>query len=102
TETLVHTLDFPLQLDARMRLYTATDFLAQRLDVRGCSLAQIEQEVAMLFRDLGVADGEAAAAGLVDQLPGFGTGRILEGRAAGAAAQGLARLPLLCDAVHLG
>ena len=42
-----------------------------------------------------------AAAGRVDQLPGLGPWRVLEGRAAGAAAQGLARLALGGDPVHL-
>ena len=56
----------------------------------------------MLLGDLGIADLQAAATGRVDQLPGLVPRRILEGRAAGAAAQRLARLALGGDPVHLG
>src|SRR4051812_32314447 len=97
-----YALNFPFQLDAGMGFDPPPHFLAERLDIGRTRLAQVEQEVAMLFRDLRVADGEAPAACRVDELPGLGAGRVLEGRAAGAAAQGLRRLPLLGDPVHLG
>src|SRR6478672_2655538 len=48
-----HALNFPFELYPGMRAHPAPDFLAQRLDVRSARLAQVEQEVAMLFRDLG-------------------------------------------------
>ena len=63
--------------------------------------AEIEQEVAMLLRDLRLADRQAPAAGRVDQLPGLGPRRILEGRAAGPRAQRLRGLARGGDAVHL-
>src|SRR5690606_94191 len=59
-------------------------------------------EVAMLLRHLGIADPKPTAARFVDQLPRLGARRVLEGRAAGPAAKGLARLPLGRDPVHLG
>ena len=67
-------------------------FLAQRLDVGRGGGAEIDQEVAMLLGDLRLADAQAAAAGLVDQLPRLVAGRIGEGRAAGAAARLRVRL----------
>ncbi len=76
--------------------------LAQRLDVGGGGAAEIDQEVAVQLRHLRVADLEAAAAGGVDQLPGLVAGRVLEGRAAGAALDRLRRLARLGDLVHLG
>jgi hypothetical protein len=45
------------------------------------------RKVGVLLRDLRAADLEAAAAGLVDQLPRLVARRIDEGRAAGAAAR---------------
>ena len=54
------------------------------MSARG-GVAEIDQEIAVQLGDLRVADGQAAAAGGVDQLPGLVAGRILEGRAAGAA-----------------
>ena len=93
---LVHSradpLDFPFEADVGFRLHAAADFLAQRLDVGARRATEIEQEIAMLFRDLGVAHRQAAAAGRVDQRPRLVAGRVLEGRAAGAAAQRL-RIP---------
>src|SRR5689334_386619 len=55
----------------------------------------------MLFRDLSVASSDSAAPGGVDQRPGLVTMRILEGRAAGAAAQRLRFLAGSGDGVHL-
>ena len=52
--------------------------------------------------DLRIADDEAAAARRIDQLPGFATGRVLEGRAAGACVDRLARLARRRDRVHFG
>src|SRR3954452_2115339 len=55
----------------------------------------------MLFRDLGVPHAEAAAACGIDQRPGLVAGRVLEGRAAGAAAERLRFLAGAGDGVHL-
>ena len=65
--------------------------------------AEVEQEVAMLLRDLRVADRAgprqpAASISCQALVPG----RVLEGRAAGAAAQRLRGLALGGDPVHLG
>ena len=55
----------------------------------------------MHLGDLGAADAQAAAAGLVDQLPGAVAGRVLERRAAGALADRLVLLAIVGDLVHL-
>ena len=54
--------------------------------------AEIDQKIAVHFRDLGVALAQAAAAGGIDELPGFVARRIFERRAAGAAFDRLRRL----------
>ena len=54
--SLPDPLDFPFEADVGFRLDAAADFLAQRLDVGACRAAEVEQEIAMLFGDLGVAD----------------------------------------------
>ena len=95
-------LDLPFELDAGLRLDARAHGLAQRLDVGGGGAAEIDQEIAVQLGDLRVADHEAAAAGGVDQLPGLLAGRVLEGRAAGAALDRLRRLARLGDLVHLG
>src|SRR5689334_16443832 len=82
---LADPLDFPFEGDVGFCLDPAPHFLAQCLDLRTRRATEVEQEVAMFFRDLGVAHSKAAAAGRVDQRPGLMTGRVLEGRAAGAA-----------------
>ena len=51
--------------------HPAADFLAQRLDVGAGRATEVEQEVAMLFRDLRAAERQAAAARRVDQRPGL-------------------------------
>src|SRR3546814_7779992 len=56
------------------------------LQVGGGRVAGIDQEVAVLVRHHGTAEREPAAAGGVDELPGLGARRVLEGAAAGAAA----------------
>ena len=88
-----HSSSTPLLLE-----HAAAHLLAQRLDVGGGRVAEIDQEVAVLLGDLRVADAQAAAAGAVDQLPRLVAGRIGEGRAAGAAA----RLGLGARGIDLG
>src|SRR5262249_30855517 len=94
-------LDLPFQLNAGVLLHARAHRLAQRLDVGGAGAAEIDQEVAVHFGNLRIADLESAAAGGVDQLPGFVAGRVFEGRAAGAALDRLRRLPRFRDLVHL-
>ena len=55
----------------------------------------------MLFRDLRAAYRQPAAARRIDQPPSLVAWRVLEGRAAGAAAQRLRFLAGRGDAVHL-
>ena len=43
----------------------------------------------MLVRNLGAAQAQAAAAGLIDQLPSLGAGGVFEGRAASLSADRL-------------
>src|SRR6266436_9349641 len=62
----------------------------------------IDQEVAVHFRDLRVADPQAAAAGGIDQLPGAFARRILEGRAAGLFANRLSGFAVVLHLVHAG
>src|SRR5205814_8323300 len=95
-------LDFPFEVDVGFRLDPAPDLLAQRLDLRACRAAEIQKEITMLFRDLGVADRETTAACRVDQGPGFVPRRVLEGRAAGATPERLRFLAGASDRVHLG
>src|SRR4051794_27711073 len=97
-----HSLYLPFQHHTGILEHPPPHFLAERLDVRRFGLAEIEQEVAMLFRDLRIAQAQTPAARGVDQLPGLGARRVLEGRAPGAAAQRLRRLALRGDPVHLG
>src|SRR5882672_11801778 len=77
--------DLPLELDARALLDALAHGLAQHLDVGGGGAPKIDEKIAVHLRHLGIADLEAATAGGVDQLPGFMTLRVLEGRAAGPA-----------------
>src|SRR5262249_6757680 len=95
-------LDLPIERDAGRLLYAPAHGLTQRLDVGRGRATEIDQEIAMHLRYLGIADLEPAAAGGVDQLPSLATGRILEGRAARAALDWLRRLARLGDLVHLG
>src|SRR5213593_1708777 len=77
--------DLPVELNARRLPHARAHGLAQRLDVGGSRSAEIDQEVAVHIRHLRVADLEPAAAGGIDELPGFLSRRVLEGRAAGSA-----------------
>src|SRR6266545_251878 len=95
-------LDLPLELDTGSLPHARPHRLAQSLDVGSGGAAQIDQKVAVHFRHLGVADLEPAAAGGIDDLPGLVAGRVLEGRAAGAALDRLGGLARLRDLVHLG
>ena len=95
-------LDLPFQLDARRLLHAPAHRLAQGLDIRGGGAAEIDQEVAVHLRNLGVAVFQAAAAGGINELPRFLAGRILERRAAGAALDRLRLLAIGGDVVHLG
>src|SRR6187200_206697 len=60
-------LDFPVELDAGLFLHPPAHRFAQRLDVGRRGPAEIDQEVAVHFRHLGVADFQPAAAGGVYQ-----------------------------------
>src|SRR5439155_938173 len=95
-------LDFPFEADVGFRLDATADFLAQRLDLGACRATEVQEEVAMLFRDLRITHREAAAAGRVDECPGLVARRILEGRTAGAASERLRLLAGPGDRVHLG
>src|SRR3546814_12991506 len=75
---LPHPLYLPLKLDAAVLLDAAAHFLPQRFDVGGRRLAEIQQEIAMFFRHLGVADCQAPATGGVDLLPGLVPGGFLK------------------------
>src|SRR5436190_20144943 len=86
--------DFPFQLDSGLFFDAPPYLLAEVLDIRRARIAAVDQEVAVQLGHLRVADDKAAAAGGIDQLPSLVPGRILEGRAAGAAFDRLCRLAL--------
>ena len=73
-------------------MHARADGFAKFFDLRGRRPALVDQEIAMELGDLRRADGEAAQARLIDQLPGLVARWILEGRAAGAALDRLGRL----------
>src|SRR3990170_4794815 len=54
-------LDFPLEQDVGFFHHPAPHFLAQFLDLGACRVAEVQEEIAMLFRDLRVAEPESAA-----------------------------------------
>ena len=96
-------LDFPFELDAGI--------LLARAGARFRPASRCRPRVAppRLIRKLQCSSDtcapptlEPAAAGGVDQLPGLVAGRVLEGRAAGAALDRLRRLARFGDLVHLG
>src|SRR5215468_9154312 len=93
--------DLPLELHAGIFFDASTHRLAQRLDVGGGGTAEIDQKIAVHLRHLRAPDFEAAAAGGIDELPRFVTGRVLEGRAAGAALDRLGCLARFGDLLHL-
>src|SRR3546814_5960116 len=66
-----NALNFPFKHDARLRLHTFTHVLAQRFYVGAACATEIEEEVAMLFRNLRRAFREATAACFIDQTPGL-------------------------------
>src|SRR3546814_12594743 len=72
--------DLPAQLDAGGLEHPAAHLLAQAFDVGGGGVAGVDQEVAVLLADLGAADGQAAAASVVDEPPGLVALGIGEGR----------------------
>src|SRR3546814_19809410 len=60
--------------------HPAAHLVAQAFDVGGGGVAGVDQEVAVLLADLGAADGQAAAASVVDEPPGLVALGIGEGR----------------------
>src|SRR6185437_5864519 len=92
--------DLPIEGDARALAHAPAHFLAQPLDIGGGGAAGVDQEIGVLLRDHRAAAHEAAAAGAVDQLPCLVTGRVGEGRAAGAGADRLRRLARRLDLGH--
>src|SRR3546814_8077772 len=80
-----NALNFPFKHDARLCLHTFTHVLAQRFYVGAACATEIEEEVAMLFRNLRRAFREATAACFIDQAPGLVPIRVLEGGQIGRA-----------------
>src|SRR5690606_24161619 len=78
---------------------------AQRFEIGGGRVATIDQEVAMLLRDLCIADNEATAARGIHQLPGLAAARLFhwgigKGGTAGPRTDRLAALARRLDLVH--
>src|SRR3546814_20571230 len=78
----------------------SSDVCSSDLQVGGGRRPGVDQEIAVLVRHHGPADGEPAAAGSVDELPGLMARRVFEGAAAGAAADRLAVGPLALAFLH--
>src|SRR2546421_7888718 len=85
-------LDLPFQLDAGRFAHARTYGLAEGFDIGSGRMAEVDQKIAVHLRDLRAAHREPAATGGLDELPGLAAGRVLEGRAAGAALDRLGRL----------
>src|ERR1700674_202766 len=75
--------NFPFELDPGAFLDPGADEFAEILDVGRAGRTQVDQEIAVHLRDLGLAEFEPAAARPVDELPGLLARRVLEGRPSG-------------------
>src|SRR4051794_27611293 len=84
-------LDFPVQLDSRIRFNPLAHGFTQRFNIIPGGVTGIDEEIAVHFRDLRPAHAQAPAAGGVDQFPGAVAGGILEGRPSGLFANWLSR-----------
>src|SRR3546814_2478311 len=78
----------------------SSDVCSSDLQVGGGRRPGVDQEIAVLVRHHGLADGEPAAAGSVDELPGLMARRVFEGAAAGAAADRSAVGALALNLLH--
>ena len=98
-----HALDFPFELDAAMRLHApaAPPRPAPRCRRRSPS-PRLSRKLQCFSDTWASPTASPRQPACVDQLPGLGARRVLEGRAAGLGAQRLRRLALGGDAVHLG
>ena len=85
-----------------MCLHPRANIFAQCFDIGGGRLAQVDQEVGMFLADLSLAQRQAAASRIIDQLPGFFARRIFKRRTARACADRLARLALHHQRVEPG
>src|SRR5260370_32760098 len=74
--------NFPFELAPGACLHPGADELAAILDIGRAGVAQVDQEIAVHLRDLGVAEFQPAATRLFDQLPGLLPRWFLEGRSA--------------------
>src|SRR3546814_17893564 len=83
-----NALNFPFKHDARLRLHTFTHVLAQRFYVGAACATEIEEAVAMLFRNLRRAFREATDDCFIDPTPGLVPIRVLQGGDASAGPQG--------------
>ena len=72
-----------------MRQDPRADFFAQCLNIRARRVAEIEEEVAMLFRNLRAADSQPATARRINQSPCLMTIRVFERRSTGFRSQRL-------------
>src|SRR5690349_17441559 len=68
-------LDFPFEPDARMLQHAGSHRFAEELEIVAGGAAGVDHEIAVHGGHLRAADHQAAAAGLVDLLPGRGAGR---------------------------
>jgi hypothetical protein len=61
-----NSLNLPIKLNAGALLHTLAHGFTQHLDIGGARAAQVDEKIAMQFRDLRAAYLEAAAAGRID------------------------------------
>ena len=95
---MANTADFPAQAWSAATADPLPYGFAKQLDVMRRGAAGVDQEIAVLFRDLCAANDHAAATGGVDFLPGLAVLRVGKGAAAGANA---ARLGISAAADNL-
>ena len=95
-------LDLPIELDAGRFLHPRRTVSPSSSICAAVAPPSLIRKLQCISETLRRANGKAAHAGLVDQLPGFVARRILEGRAAGAALDRLGGLAALGDLVHGG
>jgi hypothetical protein len=93
-------LDFPFQPDAGILQHPRAHGFTQVFELIARSRAGVDHEIAVHRRHLRPAHGQAAAARLIDHLPGRMAFRVLEGRAAGLLADRLNRFAVMLHGVH--
>ena len=98
--------DFPIEINFTGFQHALAHGFAQRLNVGGAGVAVINEEIAMQFGNLRLADTQAPTSRSIDKFPGLrpvraGPARIFERAAARARFDRLAGAALVGNLVHL-